>query len=71
MRVYDVYRHNELVARVRIQPTGKIEWSYRQARGGWQGFWWSNDIKSILEQLIQEYPHRRNVVVAEFRLRRR
>jgi hypothetical protein len=71
MRMYDVYRHDELVARVRILATGKIEWAYRQEHGNWQGFWWSNDIKLLIEQLIQQYPRRRHLEISEFRLRRR
>lgn len=70
MRLYDVYRHDDLVARVRILENGKIEWAYRQEHGNWQGFWWSNDMKSILEQLIQQYPSRKRLAISEFRLRR-
>ena len=70
MRMYDVYRHDDLVARVRILESGKIEWAYRQQQGNWQGFWWSNDIKRNLEDLILEYPNRNTIVMSEFRLRR-
>ena len=69
MRMYDVYRYNDLVARVRILESGKIEWAYRQARGRWQGFWWSNDIKRTIEQFIERYPELEELVVAEFTLR--
>jgi hypothetical protein len=70
MRMYDVYRHNDLVARVRILESGKIEWAYRQEHGDWQGFWWSNDIKSTIDELIRRYPDLEELVVSEFRLRR-
>jgi hypothetical protein len=70
MRMYDVYRYNDLVARVRILENGKIEWAYRQAHGNWQGFWWSNDIKRTIEQFIERYPELEELVVSEFTLRR-
>jgi hypothetical protein len=70
MRMYDVYRHKDLTARVRILESGKIEWAYRQAHGSWQGFWWSNDIKFTIEEFIKHYPDFEELVVAEFTLRR-
>jgi hypothetical protein len=70
MRMYDVYRYNDLVARVRILESGKIEWAYRQEHGNWQGFWWSNDIRLTIEQFIQRYPELEELVVSEFTLRR-
>jgi hypothetical protein len=70
MRMYDVYRYNDLVARVRILERGKIEWAYRQEHGNWQGFWWSNDIRLTIEQFIQRYPELEELVVSEFTLRR-
>jgi hypothetical protein len=70
MRIYDVYRHKELVARVRILESGKIEWAYREARGNWQGFWWSNDIKLTIEEFIKHYPDLDELVVSEFTLQR-
>jgi hypothetical protein len=70
MRIYDVYRYNDLVARVRILERGKIQWAYRQEHGNWQGFWWSNDIRSTIEQFIQRYPELEELVVSEFTLRR-
>jgi hypothetical protein len=71
MRIYDVYRHGKLVARVRIFENGKIEWAYRHEAGNWQGFWWSNEIKSMIEHLIQQHPGRRRLAVSEFTIRRR
>jgi hypothetical protein len=68
--MYDVYRYEDLVARVRILDNGKIEWAYRQECGGFQGFWWSNDTKSIIEQFIRQYPDLEELVVSEFTLRR-
>ena len=70
MRIYDVYRHKELVARLRILESGKIEWAYCEARGKWQGFWWSNEIKSTIEEFIKHYPDLDELVVSEFTLRR-
>jgi hypothetical protein len=69
MRMYDVYRYNDLVARVRILENGKIEWAYRQEHGNWQGFWWSNAIKNTMEEFIKRYPDFEELVVAEFTLR--
>jgi hypothetical protein len=69
MRMYDVYRYNDLVARVRILERGKIEWAYRQEHGNWQGFWWSNGIKNTMEEFIKRYPDFEELVVAEFTLR--
>ena len=68
--MYDVYRYNDLVARVRILESGKIQWAYRQAKGNWQGFWWSNDTKGIIDQIIQTYQELEELVVSEFTLRR-
>jgi hypothetical protein len=70
MRIYDVYRYNDLVARVRTLENGKIEWAYRQEHGNWQGFWWSNSIKNTMEEFIKGYPDFEELVVAEFTLRR-
>ena len=70
MKLYDVYRYNDLVARVRIIESGKIEWAYRQEHGNWQGFWWSNNTKFIIDQIIQQYQDLEELVVSEFRLRR-
>jgi hypothetical protein len=71
MRMYDVYRHHDLIARVRIGEMGTIEWAYRQEHGNWQGFWWSNDVKILIEELIQDFPDRKELAVSEFTIRRR
>jgi hypothetical protein len=70
MRMYDVYRYENLVARVRIGEMGKIEWAYRQEHGSWQGFWWGNDVKSTIEEMSRQYPDIEELVVSEFTLRR-
>jgi hypothetical protein len=70
MRMYDVYRYDDLVARVRVRARGKIEWAYRQEAGSWQGFWWSNDIKCTIDEIIDKYQELEELVVAEFTLRR-
>ena len=70
MRTYDVYRHNDLVARIRIRESGKIEWAYRQEQGDWQGFWWSNDVKSTIDDIIRRYPDLEELNVSDFILRR-
>ena len=70
MRMYDVYRYDDLVARVRVRAGGKIEWAYRQEAGNWQGFWWSNDIKCTIDEIIDKYQELEELVVAEFTLRR-
>jgi hypothetical protein len=68
MRTYDVYRHENLTARVRISENGKIEWAYCEEQGIWQGFWWSNDSKLTIEEFIKQYPDLEELVVAEFTL---
>ncbi len=68
MRIYDVFRHDDLVARVRMLESGKIEWAYRQEHGNWQGFWWSNESKHTIEEFITNYPFFVELVVAEFSL---
>jgi hypothetical protein len=70
MRMYDVYRHEDPTARVRILESGTIEWAYRQEQGDWQGFWWSNEIKLTIEQFIKQYSDLEELVVSEFTLRR-
>jgi hypothetical protein len=70
MRIYDVYRHKDIVARVRILGSGKIEWAYREEQGDWQGFWWSNDIKSTIDQFVKMYSNLDELRVSEFTLRR-
>ena len=70
MRIYDVYRYNDLVARVRVLENGTIEWAYRQKQGNWQGFWWSNESKERIEEFIIHYPFFEELVVAEFTLHR-
>jgi hypothetical protein len=48
MRTYDVFRHQNLTARMRVLESGQIEWAYRQGQCDWQGFWWSDDVKVLL-----------------------
>jgi hypothetical protein len=69
MRIYDVYRYTEVVARVRILDNRKIEWAYRQEPGNWQGFWWSNDIKHRIDNIIRRYPELEELEISEFSLR--
>jgi hypothetical protein len=56
---------------MRVLESGQIEWAYRQEQPDWQGFWWSNDVKFLIEELIQEFPTREELAVAEFTIRRR
>jgi hypothetical protein len=70
MRMYDVYRYDELVARVRVLDNGKIEWAYRQEYGEWQGFWWSNETKSIIDEIVEQYPGLEVLNVSEFHVRK-
>jgi hypothetical protein len=69
MKVYDIYRHEDLTACVRILESGLIAWAYRQEPYNWQGFWWSNDVKSLIEELIQDFPSRKEFAVTEFTIR--
>jgi hypothetical protein len=71
MQIYDVYRHHDLKACLRILESGQIEWAYCQEQDDWQGFWWSNDVKYLIEELIQEFPERKDLAVSEFKIRRR
>jgi hypothetical protein len=70
MRMYDVYRYDYLVARVRVRENGKIEWAYRQEQGDWQGFWWDNDVKRNIDKILQQYPELDELEVSHFTLRR-
>jgi hypothetical protein len=70
MRTYDVYRYNDLVARIRILDSGKIEWAYRQNQGNWQGFWWSNETKFTIDEIIKLYPDIEELDISEFRILR-
>jgi hypothetical protein len=68
--MYDVYRYDDLVARVRVRENGKIEWAYRQEQGDWQGFWWDNDVKRNIDKILQQYPELDELEVSHFTLRR-
>ena len=70
MRTYEVYRHRDLVARVRVLDSGHIGWAYGHEQGDWHGYWWFNDVKLTLEQVLLAYPDPQEVVFAEFTLRR-
>jgi len=70
MRIYNVYRYENLVARVRILENGTIEWAYGQEHSNWQGFWWHNDGKFLIEDVIQHFPDRQELAVAMFTMRR-
>jgi hypothetical protein len=70
MRTYDIYRHQDLTARMRVLDSGQIEWAYEQETVNWQGFWWSNDVKLLIEELAQDFPHRKELAVSEFTVRR-
>ena len=70
MRTYDVYRYQDLTARIRVLESGQIEWAYRQRQHDWQGFWWSNDVRVLIEELIRDFPHREELAVSEFMIRR-
>ena len=70
MRTYDVYRYQDLTARIRVLESGQIEWAYRQGQYDWQGFWWSNDVKVLIEELIEDFPHRKELAASEFMIRR-
>jgi len=70
MRTYDVYRYEDLVARVCILDSGTIEWVFRQEHADWQGFWWNNDGKFLIEDVIQDFPDRQELAVAMFTIRR-
>jgi hypothetical protein len=71
MQIYDVYRGPELKACIRIWNNGEIEWAYYPQAAEWNGFWWSNNIKSAIEHLIQAYPHLEEFPMADFTIRLR
>jgi hypothetical protein len=71
MKIYDVYRGEELKACIRIWDTGEIEWAYRPQQAEWSGFWWSNEVKSAIEHMIREYPHLDEFPIADFVIRLR
>jgi hypothetical protein len=70
MRMYDIYRYESLAARMRVLESGEIEWAYRQGPYDWQGFWWRNDIKAFIEELIVDFPEREKLIVSEFTILR-
>jgi len=70
MRIYDVYRHQNLAARIRILESGEIEWAYCQGPHDWQDLWWRNDIKAFIEELILDFPQRDTLTASEFTIRR-
>ena len=71
MRIYDVYRGQELKACIRVWNTGEIDWAYYSEKAEWNGFWWSNDIKSAIEHVIQEYPNLDEFPMTDFVIRLR
>jgi hypothetical protein len=71
MRIYDVYRGQELKACIRVWNTEEIEWAYRPQEAEWNGFWWSNDVKLAIEQIIQHNPSVEEFALADFTIRRR
>ena len=71
MKMYEVYRGQELKACIRIWGTDEIEWAYRPQEAEWNGFWWGNDVKWAIEQMIQEYPDREEFPISDFTIRRR
>jgi hypothetical protein len=70
MRTYDVYRYEHLAARMRVLESGEIEWAYSQGPDDWQGFWWSNNVKAFIEELIHDFPQYEKLTVSEFTIRR-
>ena len=71
MRLYDVYQGDDAKACIRMWGTGEIEWAYRAEQGDWQGFWWSNEVKSAIEHIIREYPKLDEFPIADFVIRLR
>jgi hypothetical protein len=71
MRIYDVYRGDELKACIRIWDTHEIEWAYRPQEAEWHGFWWSNEVKSAIEHMIRAYPKLDEFPIADFVIRLR
>jgi hypothetical protein len=70
MRIYDVYRCDDLVAWVTVLDNGQIEWSYRHEDGDWQDFWWSTETQSTINEIITQYPGLEVLVVSEFTVRK-
>jgi hypothetical protein len=71
MRIYDVYRGQELKACIRIWDSEEIEWAYYPQVAEWSGFWWSNDTKVAIEHMIRAHPHVEEFPVQDFTIRRR
>jgi hypothetical protein len=71
VRLYDVYRGEELQAAIRIWDNNEIEWAYWPQRGEWNSFWWSNGVKSAIEHIVREYPHLEEFPFIDFIVRRR
>ena len=71
MRIYDVYRCEDLKACIRVWNMGEIEWAYRPQEGEWHGFWWSNEVKSAIEYMIRAYPKLDEFPISDFIVRLR
>ena len=71
MKIYDVFRGGELKASIRIWGTSEIEWTYRPVDAEYNGFWWGNDVKQAIEEMILDYPEREVFQVSDFMIRQR
>jgi len=71
MKMYDIYRGQEVAACVRLQDGGQMAWAYRQEPSDGQGFWWNSDDQHLIEELIRDFPQRLVLAVSEFTIRQR
>jgi hypothetical protein len=76
MRIYDVYRGHalrseNLQACIRVNNGGKMEWAFRPEEAEWQGFWWSDDVISEIQQMIKAYPALTEFPVSDFMIYQR
>jgi hypothetical protein len=56
MKIYAVYRGQDLKASIRIWGTNTIEWTYPLHEAAWNGLWWSHEHKEAIEDIIQTCP---------------
>jgi hypothetical protein len=71
MRIYDVYRGEELKACIRLWSSGEMDWAYRPLEAEWNGFWWSNEVKSAIEYMIRSHPKVDEFPIVDFMIRLR
>jgi hypothetical protein len=48
-----------------------MDWAYRPLEAEWNGFWWSNEVKSAIEYMIRAHPKIDEFPISDFIVRLR